>query len=898
MTDQTEETQDPTQDPEPLEESSLTPDTSESVGASEPSGDELSPSSTVALAEEAPTGNGTPDSHPDSAFFRSEDLNADPRGDTSPDFMRDPQGEEGFSLSRDDFDAMLVEFQSGIQEVREGEIVRAKVLRVADTAVILEFGFKSEGSVPRDEFKDASALEPGQEVEVLLESLEDDDGVVLLSKKKADFLRVWEKIKEAHEDGTPVKGTLVRKIKGGVTVDLMGVDAFLPGSQIALRRVPNIEDLIGEIYDFMIIKLNKRRRNIVVSRRVILEAERGKKRETLVKELLVGQVRSGIVKNITDFGAFIDLGGLDGLLHITDMSWGRVGHPSEVVNIAADLDVKVLDIDWDRERISLGLKQLLPYPWTDIDLKYPVGSRVHGKVVSITNYGAFVELEKGVEGLVHISEMSWTRNVRHPSKLVSISDDIEAVVLKVDPGDEKISLGMKQIEEDPWLGLPIKYPTGTKLAGKVRNLTSFGAFVEIEPGIDGLVHVSDMSWTKRVEHPSEIVQKGQDIEVMVLDVDAENKRISLGIKQILDDPWPQLTDRFAPGVECKGHVTRVQEKGVVVDLGDDVEGFVPASHSNAEDHEFLEEYFHPSDEVDLKVVESDASNRRIVLQVTSTPERRALPEPPESEGEDGVGDDAEGATEAEASSEAPTGEEGVTDAPTEEAEEAAEAQAEEAATAAPTDEAEEVAEAQAEEAAPDAPTEEVEEVAEAQTEEAATDAPTEEAEEAAEAQAEEAATAAPTDEAEEVAEAQADEVATDDAPTEETAEAQADEAVTDAPTEEAEEVAEAQAEEAATDAPTEEAEEVAEAPADEVATDDAPTEETAEAPAEEAVEAPAEDSTGTEASAEVEDDPVAEEASADSADATDADTDDTESAEAEDASSSDEESEDEAKEDS
>ena len=473
MTDQTEETQDPTQDPEPLEESSLTPDTSESVGASEPSGDELSPSSTVALAEEAPTGNGTPDSHPDSAFFRSEDLNADPRGDTSPDFMRDPQGEEGFSLSRDDFDAMLVEFQSGIQEVREGEIVRAKVLRVADTAVILEFGFKSEGSVPRDEFKDASALEPGQEVEVLLESLEDDDGVVVLSKKKADFLRVWEKIKEAHEDGTPVKGTLVRKIKGGVTVDLMGVDAFLPGSQIALRRVPNIEDLIGEIYDFMIIKLNKRRRNIVVSRRVILEAERGKKRETLVKELLVGQVRSGIVKNITDFGAFIDLGGLDGLLHITDMSWGRVGHPSEVVNIAADLDVKVLDIDWDRERISLGLKQLLPYPWTDIDLKYPVGSRVHGKVVSITNYGAFVELEKGVEGLVHISEMSWTRNVRHPSKLVSISDDIEAVVLKVDPGDEKISLGMKQIEEDPWLGLPIKYPTGTKLAGKVRNLTSF-----------------------------------------------------------------------------------------------------------------------------------------------------------------------------------------------------------------------------------------------------------------------------------------------------------------------------------------------------------------------------------------------------------------------------------------
>ncbi len=290
----------------------------------------------------------------------------------------------------------------------------------------------------------------------------------------------------------------------------------------------------------------------MVSRRVILEGEREKKRATLVKELLVGQVREGVVKNITDFGAFIDLGGLDGLLHITDMSWGRVGHPSEVVDIGAKLDVKVLDVDWNRERISLGLKQLLPYPWTEIDKKYPVGARVVGKVVSITNYGAFVELEKGVEGLVHISEMSWTRNVRHPSKLVSIGDEIEAVVLKVDTDDEKISLGMKQIEEDPWLALPMKYPTGTKLDGTVRNLTSFGAFVEIEPGIDGLVHVSDMSWTRRVEHPSEVLQKGEDVQVMVLDVDAENKRISLGLKQLLDDPWPNISERFAPGVESSG----------------------------------------------------------------------------------------------------------------------------------------------------------------------------------------------------------------------------------------------------------------------------------------------------------------------------------------------------------
>ena len=548
---------------------------------------------------------------------------AEARG-ISPELIFDPYGEERLDTSKAEFEAMLAKFSGDFQEIREGEIVKAQVLRVTDSAVILEFGFKSEGSVALDEFKDPP--QSGEEVEVLLESLEDDDGVVVLSKKKADFLRVWEKIREAHEEDRPVKGTLVRKIKGGVTVDLMGVDAFLPGSQIALRRVPNIEDLIGEVYKFKIIKLNKRRRNIVVSRRVILEAERETKRETLVKELLVGQVREGVVKNITDFGAFIDLGGLDGLLHITDMSWGRVGHPSEVVDIGATIDVKVLDIDWNRERISLGLKQLLPYPWTDIDKKYPVGSRVRGRVVSITNYGAFVELEKGVEGLVHISEMSWTRNVRHPSKVVSIGDEIEAVVLKVDPKDEKISLGMKQIEEDPWLALPVKYPTGTKLAGTVRNLTSFGAFVEIEPGIDGLVHVSDMSWTRRVEHPSEVVHKGQELEVMVLDVDAENKRISLGMKQLLDDPWPAISERLAPGVEPDGKVVRVQDKGVVVDLGDDIEGFVPVSHSGVEDAEKLEEYYGPGDAVSLRILESDAANRRIVLEVTETPNRKSQAE--------------------------------------------------------------------------------------------------------------------------------------------------------------------------------------------------------------------------------------------------------------------------------
>ena len=624
------------------------------------------------------------------------------------DLYSDPYGEEAFDLSRDDFEAILSQHHVDFGEVKEGEIVKAQILRITDSSVILDFGFKSEGSIARDEFKRTDAIEVGQEVEVLLESLENEDGVVVLSKKKADFLRVWEKIKEAHEADRPVEGTLVRKIKGGVTVDIMGVDAFLPGSQIALRRVPNIEDLLGQQFDFQIIKLNKRRRNIVVSRRVILEGEREKKRATLVMELLLGQVREGVVKNITDFGAFIDLGGLDGLLHITDMSWGRVGHPSEVVDIGAKLDVKILDVDWNRERISLGLKQLLPYPWTEIDKKYPVGVRVVGKVVSITNYGAFVELEKGVEGLVHISEMSWTRNVRHPSKLVTIGDEIEAVVLKVDTKDEKISLGMKQIEEDPWLALPMKYPTGTKLDGTVRNLTSFGAFVEIEPGIDGLVHVSDMSWTKRVEHPSEILQKGEEVQVLVLDVDAENKRISLGLKQVLDDPWPTISERFAPGVESSGSVARVQDKGIVVDLGDDIEGFVPGAHASIEKPDELELYYEVGDPVELKVLESDASNRRIVLEITSTPELKPPKEEPEEE--DTPEDEAEG----EEGSTSETGDEPAAE------EEAPEAEAEEeeapAEEEAPEAEAEEE-EAPAEEEAPEAEAEEEEAPAEEDAEE-------------------------------------------------------------------------------------------------------------------------------------------------------------------------------------
>ncbi len=525
--------------------------------------------------------------------------------------------------SQDELETMMEMYNGTMASIEEGEIVKSRVLDIRDNMVVLDIGFKSEGTIPLEEFKDLPDLKPGDEVEVLLEHLEDQEGSVVLSKKKADFMRVWERIRVAYENDEPVRGALIKKIKGGVVVDLMGVDAFLPGSQIALRRVPNVDELLGQTFDFKIIKLNKRRRNIVVSRRVILEQERAGKREKLMKELQKDQVRKGVVKNITDFGAFIDLGGVDGLLHITDMSYGRIQHPSEMVHIGQELEVKVLDIDWDRERISLGLKQLQSYPWKDVAEKYPVGTRVSGKVVSITNYGAFIELEPGIEGLVHISEMSWTRNVRHPSKLVSIGEAIEAVVLKVDPNEEKISLGMKQTEQDPWMMLPEKYPVGTRLNGKVRNLTSFGAFVEIEPGIDGLIHISDMSWTKRVQHPSEVVKKGDSVDVVILNVDAENKRISLGLKQATEDPWLRIGETYPVGTELRGKVVRLMDKGVVVDIGNDIEGFVPVSQLN-----FGQPVNSPADIVyetmnlDLRVLEVDPIHRRIVLAVTGIPEEQ------------------------------------------------------------------------------------------------------------------------------------------------------------------------------------------------------------------------------------------------------------------------------------
>jgi small subunit ribosomal protein S1 len=510
---------------------------------------------------------------------------------------------------------MFGQYEESLRSIGEGEIVRGTVLTIDEKDVLVDVGFKSEGIISLSEFSDPGSIHVGDIIEVFLEKMENQDGLVVLSKQRADFVRVWDRVKEAHDQEKVVEGKLVRKIKGGVVVDLYGVEAFLPGSQIALRQVQNVDAMLGQTVSVKIIKLNKRRRNIVVSRRAVLEAERDRMKATILKDLAKDQIREGVVKNITDFGAFVDLGGIDGLLHITDMSWGRVAHPSELVKIGDRVRVKVLNFDPEKERISLGLKQLEAYPWEGVENKYRVGDRIKGKVVSITDYGAFVELEKGVEGLIHVSEMSWTRHVRHPSKVVNIGDVIEAVVLKVDKANEKISLGLKQVEPDPWLTLDQKYPAGMRVKGKVRNLTNFGAFVELEEGIDGLVHVSDMSWTKRVAHPSEVLKKGDVIEVVILSIDKEHRRISLGLKQSSEDPWPQLADKFPSGLLVSGTVNRLFDRGAIVDLGDGIEGFVPLSQLGIDDLKRPNDAFEVGETLSMRVTRVDVPNHRLILSV-------------------------------------------------------------------------------------------------------------------------------------------------------------------------------------------------------------------------------------------------------------------------------------------
>ena len=506
-------------------------------------------------------------------------------------------------------------FDKSLKNFREGEIIIGKVLGISKGLVTVDVGFKSEGMISHSEFPEAEKdLSVGDEIEVFLERVEDNNGIVVLSKEKANKIKIWEKLVKAFEAEEIIEGTVVAKAKGGLTVDI-GLKSFLPGSQIDLRPVRNLEKLIGEKFQMKIIKMNKKRGNIVLSRRILLEEERKQARAGTLTKMKEGNQVEGIVKNITDYGVFIDLGGIDGLLHITDMSWGRVNHPSEMFAIGDKVTVMVLKYDQEKERVSLGLKQITPDPWVDVDNKYPVNTRISGKVVSITDYGAFVELEKGIEGLVHVSEMSWSRHVKHPSKMVSIGDTVEAVVLTLDKEKKRISLGMKQIEPNPWDSIENKYPIGTEVEGLVRNLTDFGAFVELEDGVDGLIHISDLSWNKKIKHPSEVLKKKDTVTAAVLNIDKEACRISLGIKQLEPDPWENIPDQYPIGKEVAGTIIKVTGFGAFAEFDDGLEGLIHVSQLSSEKVTHPEKVVKVGDEIKAKVIKVDTTSKKIGLSI-------------------------------------------------------------------------------------------------------------------------------------------------------------------------------------------------------------------------------------------------------------------------------------------
>ena len=517
--------------------------------------------------------------------------------------------------SGEEMKQLMEMYEGTLGKITQGEIVKGKIVFIGQNDVVLDIGFKSEGTVPINEFPNIKELKIGDEVEVFLESIEDKDGQMVLSRKRADFMRVWEKVTKSFTTGEVIKGKIMRRIKGGLVVDVLGIDAFLPGSQIDVRPVRDFDALLGREMDFRVVKVNHPSENIVVSHKILVEEELADQRKAILSGLEKGQILEGIVKAISDFGVFIDLGGVDGLVHITDLSWGRINHPSEVVKLDQTVNVVVLDFDQEKKRISLGMKQLQPHPWEKIDEKYPVGTKVSGKVVSLTDYGAFIEIEKGIEGLIHISEMSWTQHVKHPSQMVSMGQVIEAVILSLDVQGKKISLGMKQLEPDPWNTILGKYPIGSKHKGAVRNLTNFGVFVELEQGIDGLIHISDLSWTKKIRHPGEVVKKGETIDVIILGIDVEQRRISLGHKQLNDNPWDAFANAYKVGTDIEGKVVRIIEKGVIVELPLGVDGFVPLSQLSQTPIKNLAEAFQVGDSLPMTVIEFDGESKKIVLSV-------------------------------------------------------------------------------------------------------------------------------------------------------------------------------------------------------------------------------------------------------------------------------------------
>lgn len=510
--------------------------------------------------------------------------------------------------TKDEYNELMGMYENTLNEISEKEIVKGRVVSVDDKYVVIDIGFKSEGIIPVNEFsnKVLESMAPGDEVEVFLDRVEDKDGQLILSRRKADILIAWEKIEDSHNNGAIVEGFIKRRIKGGMVVDVFGIDAFLPGSQIDVRPVRDFDAYVNRTMEFQVVKLNMAAENVVVSHRALIESDLEDQRQEILETIESGQVLEGAVKNITDFGVFIDLGGVDGLLHITDLSWGRVDNPNEIVQLDQRLNVAVIDFDQRSKRVSLGLKQLQPHPWEEIQAKYPENMKVQGRVVSIADYGAFIELEKGVEGLIHISEMSWTQHIKHPSQLVQKDDIVECVVLNINEEEKKISLGVKQLTSDPWADILERFPIGSKHNGVIRNLTNFGVFVELEPGIDGLIHVSDLSWTEKVEHPNEIVKKDQEIDVAILGVDFENRRITLGHKQVLQNPWEKFAVDFAPGNTVKGKVSKATEKGAFVTLDGGAEAFL--SYAKATETEYKE-----GDEIEAFVLDFDESAKNISL---------------------------------------------------------------------------------------------------------------------------------------------------------------------------------------------------------------------------------------------------------------------------------------------
>jgi len=528
-----------------------------------------------------------------------------------------PVEENEPEVAREEDFAELVE--SSFHKVQEGQVVTGTVVQITPEHVMIDVGSKSEGQIPVDQFRDDTGnltVKVGDEVEVFLEDTEESSGQVRISKSKADKIRIWEEIAEICDTEKTIAGRVVARVKGGLQVDI-GVPAFLPGSQVDLRPVRNFEKYIGETFEFNVLKYNRKRGNIVLSRKPLLEKAKDKKKDLIMSALEGTGLFTGVVKNITDYGAFIDLGGIDGLLHITDMSWGRINHPSDILKVGDEIQVKVLKFDQDKERVSLGLKQIQPDPWENVDECYPMGSKWNGQIVSITDYGAFVELEKGVEGLVHVSEMAWTKKPRHPSKMVQVSEDVEVVVLNVDKDQKRISLGMKQLKPNPWDVIAERYPEGTKIEGKIRNVTDFGIFVGIDEGIDGLVHISDISWTQRIKHPGELFKKGQTVQAVVLNIDKENERFSLGIKQMHEDPWETIPDRYPPGAKVKGKVTSVTDFGVFLEIEDGIEGMIHVSELSRERVNSPADFTQVGAELDAMVLKVNKKDKKIALSIKS-----------------------------------------------------------------------------------------------------------------------------------------------------------------------------------------------------------------------------------------------------------------------------------------